>query len=128
MQKRIWQFFTNKNGKPFVKEPLSFNLSHSSGAVALAVLKGNNQLNIGIDIEVYKKEWVLQALTKSVLHPAERNHLTTTPNINQGFLKIWTAKESRPKAVGCELADRLNTIELCFIPIRFNQSFRFLNC
>ncbi|EKO3894520.1 MULTISPECIES: 4'-phosphopantetheinyl transferase family protein [Vibrio] len=108
--KMTWQFFTNKNGKPFVKEPLSFNLSHSSGAVALAVLKGNNQLNIGIDIEVYKKREDIAGLTKSVLHRTERNHLTTTPNINQGFLKIWTAKESLLKAVGCGLDDRLNTI------------------
>ncbi|MDV6252609.1 4'-phosphopantetheinyl transferase family protein [Vibrio sp. EA2] len=108
--KMKWQFFTNENGKPFVKEPLSFNLSHSSGAVALAVLNGNNQLNIGIDIEVYKNREDISELTKSILHPAERNHLTATPNINQGFLKIWTAKESLLKAVGCGLDDRLNTI------------------
>ncbi|MGV3002794.1 4'-phosphopantetheinyl transferase family protein [Vibrio sp. E150_018] len=108
--KMAWQFFTNKNGKPFVKEPLSFNLSHSSGAVALAVLKGKSQLEVGIDIEVYKNREDISELAEAILHPAERNHLITTPNINQGFLKIWTAKESLLKAVGCGLGDRLNTI------------------
>ncbi|QMV16893.1 4'-phosphopantetheinyl transferase family protein [Vibrio spartinae] len=89
-----WELYQNVNGKPFVKEPLSFNLSHSHGAVAMAVLLGENQLNIGVDIECYKKIDNAWDLAEMVLHPEELGYLSKESNITKSFYKIWTAKES----------------------------------
>ncbi|MGF1703654.1 4'-phosphopantetheinyl transferase superfamily protein [Photobacterium makurazakiensis] len=109
-EKNKWAFFSNSNGKPFVKEPLSFNLSHSHGAVAIAVLLGESQLNIGVDIECYEKVDNVWELADMVLHPEEQHYLSKEPNINKSFYKIWTAKESLLKADGCGINNRLNTI------------------
>lgn len=108
--KKKWEFYSNVNGKSSVKEPLSFNLSHSHGAVAIAVILGENQLNIGVDIECYREIDNVWDLAEMVLHPEELGYLSKESNISKSFYKIWTAKESLLKATGCGLNDRLNTI------------------
>jgi phosphopantetheinyl transferase len=50
-----WAFSTLPNDKPYVREPISFNLSHSNDAVAIAIIEGQSRLRLGVDIECYRK-------------------------------------------------------------------------
>ena len=119
-----WVFYSEPHGKPFVKQPLSFNLSHSHGAVAMVICSGANRLNIGIDLERYRSD-DFRKLSTSVLHPQEQQWLNldgqdNEKRVNKQFYQLWTAKESLLKAVGCGLGHSLNTIN-CVDSLKFQR-------
>jgi len=105
-----WSFYTSENGKPYVKKPLSFNLSHSHDAVAMVVLKKQSNMNIGIDIECYQKIEYTDTLSRLIFHPEELNTLNHIADKNKGFYLLWTAKEALLKANGSGLVDNLNEV------------------
>ena len=94
-------FAKTAHGKPFLKphSELSFNLSHTSDYMAVAVAQ-NCQL--GIDIEQIKARNNLAALVKKCFSQQESNYwqqLSSAEQIQQ-FYQFWTRKEAFVKATG----------------------------
>ena len=83
------------NGKPYLPG-LDFNLSHSGPWVALAVGEGP----VGVDVEWFRPDLPMEKIAARHFTPEERR-LADTP---EGFLRIWTAKESYLKRLGKGLA------------------------
>ncbi|MEP7118785.1 MAG: 4'-phosphopantetheinyl transferase superfamily protein, partial [Acidobacteriota bacterium] len=103
-----WGFVTNLHGCPFVEPaqagtpPLRFNLSHTSGLVALAVARG---VPVGVDVERVTRE-VSLAIADRHFAAAEVRDLHARPSADQAraFFDYWTLKEAYIKARGLGLA------------------------
>lgn len=105
-----WVFSILLHGKPQVREPISFNLSHSHDAVAIAILKMENNLRLGVDIECYRKLNDISSLIKMICHPQELAWLETLTDKVTAFYRLWTAKEALLKANGSGLINDLKTL------------------
>lgn len=103
-----WRFRTNAHGCPFVVDeqagapPLSFNLSHTAGLVAVAVTRGRA---VGVDVERVDRI-VTDGIAERHFAPAEVEALRRLPPDVQGrvFFEYWTLKEAYIKARGMGLA------------------------
>lgn len=98
------QHFTeNPWGKPELDgmPNMQFNLSHSGTWAACAV----SDLPVGVDVE---KNHCSLELAKRHFLPQEVALLS-----EDGFLRLWTAKESFSKAIGRGLSVRLDSFEVC---------------
>ena len=88
-------------GKPVISGPLHFNVSHSGGIVMLAV---SGDRAVGIDVERRREVRRAGALINRWLTPEERGSVTALRTSGLGesdaFLKVWSAKEARLKALG----------------------------
>ena len=103
-----WRFVTNQHQCPFVDPaqagtpPLQFNLSHTSGLVALAVTRGHR---VGVDVERVSRVVDL-AVADRHFAPTEVRDLRRLPAEDQpvAFFEYWTLKEAYIKARGMGLA------------------------
>ena len=85
----VGEWTVAESGKPKA-EGVCFNLSHTTGAVAIAL----SDREIGVDIERIRS--VDEELIDYVCAPAEREEVHSDAD----FFRIWTAKESLIKAHG----------------------------
>lgn len=93
----------DNHGKPMLqadrhRETLHFNLTHSRGAVALAV----SRREVGIDVEDRRREVEYHALAERYFAEAEARHLRPLRDqqLRDAFFAIWTLKEAYVKAIG----------------------------
>ena len=98
------RFASDSHGKPILQpgshaKRLHFNLTHSRGAIALAVSGGRE---VGIDVEERHREVDYLALAERFFAPAEFRHLQTLGSDlrPQAFFAIWTLKEAFVKGIG----------------------------
>jgi 4'-phosphopantetheinyl transferase len=103
-----WQFARSGYGRPYVAAPsayrdLRFNLSHTSGLVALALRKGGA---IGIDVENTTREIDVRGLAERFFAPAETKAVMASGPVQQQerFFAYWTLKEAYIKARGMGLS------------------------
>ncbi|MBI2807960.1 MAG: 4'-phosphopantetheinyl transferase superfamily protein [Planctomycetes bacterium] len=91
--------------------PLQFNLTHSRGAVALAVSGG---CDVGVDIEERQRSVEYLALAERFFAPAEAAHLRALPveHLPAAFFAVWTLKEAYVKGIGRGLSFPLDAF--CF--------------
>jgi 4'-phosphopantetheinyl transferase len=105
---RDWRFETNTHGCPFVVAAqagtprLTFNLSHTTGLVALAVTRGRL---VGVDVERVDRV-VREDVAGRHFAPDEVRDLRALPAEAQprAFFEYWTLKEAYIKARGMGLA------------------------
>ena len=97
------QFDLTAFGKPILSasEPpsLRFNLTHSRGAVALAVSRDRE---VGVDIEERERRVDYLGLAERYFAADEARHLAALPEAQRGdaFFAIWTLKEAYVKGIG----------------------------
>jgi 4'-phosphopantetheinyl transferase len=93
------------NGKPYLPDfpRLKFNVTHSHGALAIAISSNHN---IGVDIEPLARYYNFKKLENVLYSPTE------IKDREESFLKVWTLKEALMKSQGIGLSQPLNTIEL----------------
>lgn len=101
-------FFVSDRGKPYIKDNLYFNISHSSGMVAIAV----HETEIGIDIEKIRS--FDERILDRVCTQNEKNYILsakTESEKNERFFTIWTLKEAYFKCIGTGIAVDLKSAE-----------------
>jgi len=108
---RTLQFSANYFGKPFLTggDEIQFNLSHTTGLVALAV---SLRAPVGIDVEMLGSTVLHREAMLSVLNATERAALSYAVDWEHDFLALWTAKEAVIKAEGKGLSLPLSKIEI----------------
>lgn len=111
-------FSYGPNGKPCLKDPfnnLHFNLSHSNG---LAVYGIANRVEIGVDIEHIKTDFLEKKLEEYVFSEAEKSVFNSLKIEDKtlAFYQAWTRKEAVLKALGKGLSDSPTKIEVTFEP------------
>lgn len=104
-----WRFAAAEHGKPYVLFPeneteIQFNLSHTEGAVAVAIAHHGV---IGVDIEFRERASKTVEIAERFFSPREVAELSALPTLaakKQRFYTLWTLKEAYIKAVGKGLA------------------------
>lgn len=93
------RFVYDQYGKPslFRNTPYSFNLSHTTDFVALALSPGGA---VGIDIERSNPEVMTSELAASIFTHEECTTLAKSDKWIDSFSILWTAKEAVMKAEG----------------------------
>jgi 4'-phosphopantetheinyl transferase len=106
-------FTLNDFGKPYLKNSLQFNLSHSEDLVAIGLV---DQREIGVDVEFVRPMANLEDIAASVYTPGEMASLLQAPGPDRErlFFRYWTRKESYIKAIGKGLSIPLNTFDTRF--------------
>jgi 4'-phosphopantetheinyl transferase len=112
-----WRFERGPYGKPYLKgrrRPWSFNLSHASDLIAIAV---SGRIEVGIDIERLRPV-PSASLPRHMLSIAERRLLSGAPASGSWrlFLRIWTMKEAVAKCAGLGSAADFAAIDTCAVP------------
>ncbi len=104
------------HGKPFLPgqraaDGLEFNLSHSGGIAALALVRG---AAIGVDIERLDREIEIDRIASRQFAPAEAAGLARLEGAMRvrAFFAVWTRKEAFLKAVGEGLGLDLRRFEV----------------
>lgn len=109
------RFVVDDNGKPAVAgTEARFNLSHSSGVIALAVAaatEGVGTPGVGIDIETVRPVDQRAAIMAKRYSPLEQALVgaSTDASADRQFLQVWTRKEAVIKAAGATLASLSGT-------------------
>ena len=105
---RDWSFLLNPHGRPEIHPrhglpELRFNLSHTAGAIVLAV---TDALAIGIDVENHLRAGPTTDVAHQFFSSAEVVALRALPASAQRerFFVLWTLKEAYVKARGLGLA------------------------
>ena len=119
------RFCRGENGKPLCSLPLFFNCSHSGEYVVCAV----GEKELGVDLEQVRP---VHPRLQRALTAAEKQWLGALPREkwDEGFLRLWTLKESWIKCRGGRLMEfrrgefALQGEEIVSGPEGF--SFRFL--
>ncbi|NOQ17211.1 MAG: 4'-phosphopantetheinyl transferase superfamily protein [Methyloprofundus sp.] len=118
------EFSVTDRGKPFLtKYPeLSFNMSHTENAWALAVVQTRCQL--GVDIEYFKQRDSWAGLVKKCFAVEEADYWLALNAEQQGrfFYQLWVRKEAFVKAVGQGITLGLDSC--VFNPKAINQFLR----
>ena len=116
-----WRFTATAHGKPeVVREPgvppLSFNLSHTQGLVAVALTLGHD---VGIDVEAIDPKRISLDLAARYFAPAEVAFLRATPAeaLPEALFAVWTLKEACIKAMGRGLSLPLNSFAVTLDPL-----------
>jgi len=97
------RFAANDFGKPILQVgarlPLHFNLTHSRGAIALAVSGGRE---VGIDVEERRRPVEYLPLAERFFAETEARHLRGLhpDELPDAFFAIWTLKEAFVKGIG----------------------------
>ena len=107
--------YYNSLKKPYVRNNLYFNISHSKDYIVFA--KSENE--IGIDIEYIDKKnlnIINYAFTENEIEYINNSN-ENIKNINERFTVIWTIKESLFKASGLEKWMEPKNIETCKLKI-----------
>ncbi|MDX9785169.1 MAG: 4'-phosphopantetheinyl transferase superfamily protein [Desulfobacterales bacterium] len=107
-----WQFSKNEHGRPEIILPegvarLRFNLSHTAGIIACAVVL---EQPIGVDAESARRKINAMQIAKRYFSEQEITALTALSGTDQQFrfFQYWTLKESFSKAKGLGLTLALN--------------------
>ena len=89
------EFKTSENGKPYIENysDFNFNISHTSGAIAIAI----SDSPVGIDIEKIRKADFRVAKR---FFTEKENEYIKAQNSDTRFFEIWTAKEAYFKCIG----------------------------
>lgn len=108
-----WRFVAGDHGRPEIvapSSPLRFNLSHTRGLVACAVVETRD---IGVDVESLDRGAPLE-IAERYLAPAELRALRELPTLEQPrrFFQYWTLKESYIKARGLGLSIPLDRVTM----------------
>jgi 4'-phosphopantetheinyl transferase len=113
---RELRFRYSEYGKPSLATPdaapdLRFNLSHTQGAVVLAICR---QGAIGVDIERVREDFNVQEIAARFFSPAEQLALVSLPEAEQrhAFFHCWTRKEAFLKARGHGLSFPLERFDV----------------
>lgn len=117
-----WHFDRSVSGKPFIKEGVAFNLSHSVNSVAVALIESADKNVVGVDVECFREIADLESMIEMVCHPDEIEQLDMCDDRSKGFFTLWTAKEALLKACGSGLIDDLNHIN-CRQSLLSDQSY-----
>lgn len=103
---------STEHGKPFLQNDaaIKFNISHSSGLIAIAVTATDE---IGIDVEKIQMMPLSSEVMDIVLTAGERQYLASLTDTDQlkAFYRLFTLKEALIKAVGLGLKIPLNSFE-----------------
>ncbi len=106
-------FGANRNGKPelLIETTLQFNLTHTRGLIALAVMQVEP---VGIDVEYLSRQADIVNLAERYFAREEAKALQALPidQWNERFYDLWTLKEAYLKACGTGLRTPLS--EFCF--------------
>ena len=116
-----WRFITNAHECPFVEPaqagtpPLHFNVSHTDGLVALAVIRG---YRLGVDVERVTRV-VTEGVAARHFAAEEVRDLRALPAERQpaAFFEYWTLKEAYIKARGMGLALPLDAFAFGLRPL-----------
>jgi 4'-phosphopantetheinyl transferase len=103
---------TGPHGKPFLTNGAAqFNVSHTAGAVLLAVSIGHE---LGIDIEAIRDDLDCPGLANRFFTTRETAWIKSLPPQEQAptFLRLWTRKEALLKGIGKGVAAGLNHFEI----------------
>jgi 4'-phosphopantetheinyl transferase len=96
------------HGKAHVRgDALHFNISHSGGALAVAVSRSQP---LGVDLEHQRRPRRVLELARRFFAPHEAHALGFLPEAERqvAFLKLWTCKEAWVKANGSGIAAGLH--------------------
>lgn len=115
-----WTFVANAHGRPEIATPhaaagaLSFNVSHTSGLVVLAVGYGRE---LGVDTERVRDRQAPVGVAERFFAPAEVAALRALPEADQPrrFFEYWTLKEAYVKARSMGLSLPLREFAVRFI-------------
>jgi len=124
-----FEFVENGFGKPLLKPgciemPIKFNISHSSGITACALVIDSE---IGIDVENYRRAVDLDIADRFFSkYESEQLHRSPETERQSLFFDLWTLKESYIKARGMGLSIGLDKfsfrIDHSNIDIKFHES------
>jgi 4'-phosphopantetheinyl transferase len=120
VQPQSWRFAAGEHGRPEIAAPaghdeLRFNLSHTDGLVALAVVR---RLDVGVDVEHVHRRRETVGIADRFFAAAEVAELRSLPAEQQQsrFFDYWTLKESYIKARGMGLAIPLGKFAFSLAP------------
>ena len=107
------QLLRGLHGKPALASEeahnLSFNVAHSADVVAIAVA---HEGLVGVDVERRREVRALERLATRALTPEERalhrEWMAQGANALDAFLRAWTVKEARLKALGLPIGAGLS--------------------
>ncbi|MBQ4839736.1 4'-phosphopantetheinyl transferase family protein [Pseudoalteromonas luteoviolacea] len=118
-----WQFKKSRFGKPAIvnrlNAPLYFNLSHTKGAVVLAV---NYVGEVGVDIEWIQRREKITDIATRYFTQHEIKTLQAMDPVTQRhhFYQLWTLKEAYIKACGQGMSLPLNQFYFQFLKQRIH--------
>ena len=94
---------------------LRFNLSHTQGAVLIAVAEG---FEVGVDVERQRPLEDLEGMARTVMSDMESAHWQRlSPELRcQAFYRLWTRKEAYLKAIGLGLFRDLHEVTVPVSP------------
>ncbi|MBT8339103.1 MAG: 4'-phosphopantetheinyl transferase superfamily protein [Desulfatitalea sp.] len=125
-----WRFSKNRYGRPDIMPmpgipPLRFNLSHTEGMVALAIVLTQD---IGVDVENNQREPIPVQLIDRYFSPQEVVDFKALPKSRwrDRFFDYWTLKESFIKARGMGLSLALD--QFTFYILSEQQPIGFSVC
>lgn len=99
-------FDYSENGKPHVADSdIDFNVSHSGEWVVLAI--GRNR-NIGVDIEMVKREMDVMSIASRYFTSADIELIENAEDQHAVFFRLWARKEAYVKACGSTLFSELS--------------------
>ena len=125
------EFARTPQGKPFLQNAdISFNISHSDAACALAWTAGT--LPLGVDIEDISRDFHEARLAEHAFSPGEIRAWQGASHPRRRWLCIWTRKEALLKTTGLGIRIGLATIDTekgdppgCFNHLRLgNMQYR----
>jgi 4'-phosphopantetheinyl transferase len=100
-------------GKPIVTGGVHFNVSHSGDLILLGV---SDQRDIGVDVERRRSIPRVGALVRRWLDPVERDEVARLvrdgSTDSDAFLRVWSVKEARLKALGVGIGGQSRAGEL----------------
>ena len=102
------KFIIGPHGKPYLENGPHFNISHTRGAVALAI--GEN--NMGLDIEAVRS--FHQRVPERIMSRSEYAWFCRRGELKHDFFSLWTLKESYYKYLGTGLRGFPNGTEFYF--------------
>lgn len=112
-------FETRDRGKPALASrsagdaSLQFNLSHTRGLVACALVRG---ADVGVDVERIDRATDNRQIADRYFSPSERADLDACDagERSRRFIDLWTLKEAYLKATGVGLSEELDTFSFRF--------------
>lgn len=115
------KFEYQEKGKPFLNEPIEFNISHSGEMALIAI---TSTITLGVDIEYHRQIDNLSGLAKRVFSEDEFTLLQKVKPEDQmqSFFNGWTRKEAFIKAIGEGLFASLKEFSVTIQP---NQPVEF---
>jgi len=109
-------FFYSKKEKPslslpYVESGITFNVSHSGGIALFAFAR---RREIGVDVEVIRRDFDVEAIARRFFSPYEQSQLAgLSPQEKvDAFFRCWTRKEAYVKATGDGLSLPLSQFDV----------------